>query len=193
MDSWIHLLQFTLGLLKKPWKLMVAVLILSVAALYSTYAQSDPWLTAHRTVEWALLIFSLIYLSLSCLEYCAWRVLLWRHFQSLPGDERRVIVAFMHWNRRTANLISNAGAAMALTKMGVLETVSIPNPHNIKVQRGDSFFTIKSWAFKYFRNHPHLLQSEDIGPPPTGASWPQYKRWLELRESNAANSKPGLG
>ncbi len=140
---------------------MVSVVLLSAIALFAPYSDTDVWIKAHRTMEWGCFIFAASYLLGIVLQWFARRISLLRHFQDLPGDERRVILSFMKWNQRTTGLISSAPAAVALVRLGVLEVAEVPNTNNLKVKRGDSFFTIKSWAFRYFRKHPRLYSIDN--------------------------------
>ncbi|HEY1802556.1 MAG TPA: hypothetical protein VGG46_16640 [Terriglobales bacterium] len=161
MNFWLQLFQTALDLLKKPWKVMLALLILSICALYAPYSYSDPWLRSHGAMEWGCLIFAAVYLCLTSLAAIIKYFSLRRRFNDLSGDERRVILAFMKWNTRTTGLISGAATGFTMVKMGVLEIAEVPNKNNLKTKRGDSFFTIKPWVFRYFKNRPHLYSLEN--------------------------------
>jgi hypothetical protein len=50
--------------------------------------------------------------------------------------------------------------------MGILEPCAAPNPKNFKAQRGDSFFTIKPWIFRYFKKRPHLFALRELSSTP---------------------------
>ena len=101
-------------------------------------------------------IFAGFYLIFSLVEWLGHLFSLLRHLHNLPGDERRVIHTFMQWDSRTKGLISGAAAATALSRMSILEPCSEINPNHYAAKRGDTFFTMRPWIFRYLKKRPHL-------------------------------------
>ena len=166
MDGLLKLFQAVLDLFKAPYKAMLAVLLLSAAAIFlpsslAARMRVDGLLQVHRVTEWGAFLFAALYLVFFAFERLWCRIEMLKHFQNLPEDERLVIRSFMEWKSRTKGLISSAATAQALVKLGALEPGRIPNPNNLKAKRGDSFFTMKPWVFRYFKKRPKLYAAAE--------------------------------
>jgi hypothetical protein len=131
-----------------PYKTMFAVWVILAFTLRGSL---------HTLIEIAFW-FCTAFLALCALEWIGRRILIWHYLQNLPEDERRVIVSFMASHRRTANLIAGAGAALAMVDLGILEETKIGNPNHYAVERGDCFYTLKPWIFRFLENHPDLYR-----------------------------------
>ena len=162
MQEIIAALKFIADIFKEPYKAVMAILVISALALFlptsvTQRAGIDAALKSHLLLEWGLFSFATVYLVIFLVGIGVKRIQLLRHFRDLPIDERVVVNAFMHAPRRTANLIANAPTASAMARMGILEEGGpLPNEKNFRMQRGECFYSIKPWAFRFLRKHPNL-------------------------------------
>src|SRR6202140_4076803 len=157
MNVWLQLLHAALNLLKHPWKAMLVLLLLCSISLFSPYGRADVWLQSHRTMQWGCLLFASFYLVLTTLSWMAHNISLLWHLHHLADDERRTLSAFATWGVTTRSTIAHTATSSALTSSGILKECAVSNPNNVRVRRGESFFTIKPWILRYLRKRPALL------------------------------------
>ncbi len=159
------ILKTFVDLIREPWKIVVTIFLVAGAALFIA-----PFLAAKIGIEaplhsyhfalWGWFAFSAVYLVITAAHEAWKRLNLWTYLHDLPSDERNVILSFMNSGRRTASLISNAGAASAMADMGILKEAPLANPNNYKVGRGEFSYSIKPWIFRFFEKRPHLYSEK---------------------------------
>lgn len=159
-DPVLGWIQAIVGWLKTPYKILLALFLLSITALVLPDRISDrmmvgDWVRSHRVLEEAVALGSGFYLLVWGIELSAQRIRVRRQLGIMSRDELIVIQSFMHdGGLRTRSFVGSTATCEAMVKMKILERCD----PNFTRGRGANalYYTMCPWVFQHLKRHPEL-------------------------------------